>query len=199
MQKKNNMFKIKDITIFKGKKAKQGPVHTMNITIGHLINVFKPKTFHDKYSYIGSVPWNEKGGIFKAMEPLIIFMDYKMRPKWCPKWFLRFLYLFGHDNSIVRVRNWKLYNLFNKITKGYQLTDYKTKWEWYDLRISVRACEQIQNLANMIESDYYRKGKKQDLIDSIKYIQPNFDGEYMGIDSLVEYYDNLINENEKDN
>jgi hypothetical protein len=189
------MNKIKNITIFKGKKAKSGPVHTMNITIGDLVKVFIPKTFHDKYTYIGSVPWNEEGAIFKAMEPLIIFMDYKMRPKWCPKWFLRFLYLFGNDNSIVRVRNWKLNRLFNKITKGYQLTDYKTKWEWYDLRISVRACEQVQDLASMIESTYYRKGKKQDLIEDIKSIEKDFDSGFMSLNDLQEYYDDLIDKN----
>ena len=193
------MNKIKNITIFKGKKAKSGPVHTMNITIGDLVKVFIPKTFHDKYSYIGSVPWNEEGAIFKAMEPLIIFMDYKMRPKWCPKWFLRFLYLFGNDNSIVRVRNWKLNRLFNKITKGYQLTDYKTKWEWYDLRISVRACEQVQDLASMIESTYYRKGKKQDLIEDIKSIEKDFNSGFMSLNDLQEYYDDLIDKNEESN
>ena len=193
------MFKIKNITISKGKKAKSGPVHTMNVTIGDLVKVFRPKTFHDKYTYIGSVPWNEEGDIFKVMEPLIIFMDYKMRPKWCPKWFLRFLHLFGNDNSIVRVRNWKLNRLFNKITKGYQLTDYKTKWEWYDLRISVRACEQVQDLASMIESTYYRKGKKQDLIEDIKSIEKDFDSGFMSLNDLQEYYDDLIDKNEESN
>jgi hypothetical protein len=192
------MFKIKNITIFKGKKAKQGPVHTINITIGDLVKVFIPKTFTDKYSYIGSVPWNEGGSIFKIMEPLIIFMDYKMRPKWCPKLFLRFLHLFGNDNSIVRVRNWKLHRLFNKITKGYQLTDYKTKWEWYDLRISVRGCEQVQDLANMIESTYYRAGVKEQLIEDIKSLEADFNpvNEYMSLNDLQEYYDNLKDKNE---
>ena len=126
-------------------------------------------------------------------------MDYKMRPKWCPKWFLRFLHLFGNDNSIVRVRNWKLNRLFNKITKGYQLTDYKTKWEWYDLRISVRACEQVQDLASMIESTYYRKGKKQDLIEGIKSIEKDFDSGFMSLNDLQEYYDDLIDKNEESN
>lgn len=192
-------MKINNIKVFKGWKAKQGPVRTMDITIGHLIRVFRPKTFYDKYNYIGAVPWNEDGDIFKVMEPLVIFMDYKMRPKWCPKWFLRFLYLFGCDNSIVRVRNWKLYNLFNKITKGYRLMDYKTKWEWYDLRISVVGCDQVQDLAQMIESDFYRKGRRKDLIDEIKSIEPEFNQTYLSLDNLVEYYDKLIEKHEENN
>lgn len=192
-------MKLRNIKLFKGKKAKQGPVHTMNITMGHLIDVFRPKTFYDKYNYIGAVPWIEDGDIFKAMEPLIIFMDYKMRPKWCPKWFLRFLYLFGCDNSIIRVRNWKLYNLFSKITKGYRLMDYKTKWEWYDLRISVVGCDQVQDLAQMIESDFYRKGRRDDLIAAIRANEPEFNATYWSIDKLNEYLDNLLETCEKNN
>jgi len=196
---KKYMFKIKNIIISRGKKAKQGPVHTMNITIGDLLKVFRPKTFNDKYSYIGSVPWNEEGDIFKAIEPLVIFMDYKMRPSWCPKWLLRFLNLFGNDNSIVRVRNWKLHRLFNKITKGYKLVDYKTKWEWYDLRISVRGCEQVQNLSDMIESNFYNKGFRSELLQNIKSIEPKFSSDYMTTNSLKEYYDKLIEKNEESN
>lgn len=191
------MFKIKNITISKGKKAKSGPVHTMDVAISDLIKVFKPKTFSDKYSYIGSVPWNEKGDLFKIMEPLVIFIDYKMRPTWCPKWLLRFLHLFGNDNSIVRVRNWKLHRLFKKITKGYQLTDYKTKWEWYDLRISVRGCEQVNDLADMIETSYFRKGKREELINDIKSIENDFNSEYMSLTGLQEHYDSLTSENEE--
>jgi len=191
------MFKIKNITISKGKKAKSGPVHTRNVTIDDLLKVFIPKTFNDKYSYIGSVPWNEDGDIFKVMEPLVIFIDYKMRPTWCPKWLLRFLHLFGNDNSIVRIRNWKLHRLFNKITKGYMLVDYKTKWEWYDLRISVRGCQQVQDLADMIESTYYRKGRKIDLIGNIKSIEKDFNSDFMCLNDLQEYYDNLIDKNEE--
>lgn len=191
------MFKIKNITISKGKKAKSGPVHTRNVTIDDLVKVFIPKTFNDKYSYIGSVPWNEDGDIFKVMEPLVIFIDYKMRPTWCPKWLLRFLHLFGNDNSIVRIRNWKLHRLFNKITKGYMLVDYKTKWEWYDLRISVRGCQQVQDLADMIESTYYRKGRKIDLIGNIKSIEKDFNSDFMCLNDLQEYYDNLIDKNEE--
>jgi hypothetical protein len=134
------------------------------------------------------------------MEPLIIFMDYKAKPKWCPRWFLRFLHLFGNDNSIVRVRNWTLSNLKRKLTKGIQLTDYKTKWEWYDLRISVYGNEQMQNLADAIEYKFYDDGYRIDLADRIKTLDPKtkYDKGY-SIDSLKNELNRLENKNNINN
>jgi len=178
--------------IFKGKKAKSGSVHTMDITLDHIRAVFFPKTFNEKYKYLGSIPWDEEGDIFKAMEPLVIFMDHKARPKWCPRWFLRFLHLFGNDNSIVRVRNHRLSNLKNKLTKGIMIWDYKTKWEWYDLRISVSGDQQINDLADDIETSFYRKGYRKVILESIKSIEPDFDKDYFSNSKLEEYYESLV-------
>jgi len=175
--KDNRPFKDKAIDFSKSllfwKGRSKGIIHTRDISLDDIRAVFFPKTFHEKYSYLGSVPWNEDGAIFRAMEPLVIFLDYKAKPKWCPRWFLRFLHLFGSDNSIVRVRNWTLHNLERKLTKGIQLTDYKTKWRDYDLRISVYGTEQIQDLAYSIEERYYEKGYRKDLADQIKELDPN--------------------------
>jgi hypothetical protein len=170
--------KIKDIVIFKGKKAKSGPVHTRNIVLDDIREIFFPKDFNEKYGYLGSVPWNEEGDIFKAMEPLVIFMDHKAKPWWCPRWFLRLLHLFGSDKSIVRVRNFKLHNLSRKITKGYMIIDYKTKWTWYDLRISIAGNDQCWNLSHAIEHDFYNKGLAEDLRDELKDLNPS--GDYKG-------------------
>ena len=161
----------KGLLFWRGRK--KGMIHTMDITLNDLRVVFFPKNFYEKYKYLGSVPWNTEGAIFKAMEPLVIFMDYKAKPKYCPRWVLRFLYLFGSDNSIVRVRNRMLYNLKQRLTKGIQLTDYKTKWEYYDLRISVYGTDQIQNLADSIETGFYDAGAREDLANQIKILDPN--------------------------
>jgi hypothetical protein len=177
--------------IFKGKKAKIGPVRTRDITLDDLRAVFFPKTFNEKYKYLGSVPWNEDGDIFKAMEPLVIFMDHKARPKWCPRWFLRYLHLFGNDNSIVRMRNYRLSKLKTKLTGGIMIWDYKTKWEWYDLRISVSADQQISDLADDIEYSFYKKGYKEDLLTAIRKIEPDFDKDYLSNSELAEYLENL--------
>ena len=180
--KKNKFYKpaplkerVKDffqsLLFWKGRR--KGMIHTRDITWEDIRKIFFPRDFYEKYQYLGSVPYNELGPIFEAMEPLVIFMDYKARPWWCPRWFLRFLHLFGNDNSIVRVRNRFLSNLNHKITGYIMLMDYKTKWKDYDLRISVVGDRQVQNLADAIESRYYEVGYREDLADQIKELDPN--------------------------
>lgn len=162
---------MKDIVIFKGKKAKLGPVHTMNITVDHIRAVFFPKDFYETYRYLGSVPSeykNSNNDIFYAMRPLVIYLDYLARPTWCPRWFLRLLHLFGNDNSIVRVRSLRLHNLFNKITKGYGIVDFKTKWTHYDLRISIRGDENAWWLSDAIQEKFYRDGNREEMLKEIK-------------------------------
>ena len=204
MKKEKSKFVFKDTRPFKDKAIdfsqsllfwkgrSKGIIHTRDITLDDLRAVFFPRDFEEKYSYLGSVPWNNEGSIFKAMEPLVIFMDYKAKPKWCPRWFLRFLQLFGNDNSIVRVRNRRLSNLKRKLTKGIQLTDYKTKWYDYDLRISVYGTEQMQDLSDAIEWKFFNKGRRQSLADQIKELDP--DTKYHSgydTDSLKEELDRL--------
>jgi hypothetical protein len=168
------------------KRAKLRPIKLSDIWA-----VFFPADFHQQYRYLGAVPWNTESDIFKAMEPLVIFMDYKARSWWCPKWFLRFLHLFGNDNSIVRVRNLRLHNLHRKITKGIFIWDYKTKWHWYDLRIHVTGDDQIANLAMDIENRFYSKGYRKDIIESIQKIEPDFNKTWMINHELGEYYNKL--------
>jgi hypothetical protein len=182
--KKKSKFEFKDNKPFKDKAIdfsrsllfwkgrEKGIIYTRDITWDDIRAVFFPRDFEEKYSYLGSVPYN-KSVIFEAMEPLVIFMDYKAKPKWCPRWFLRFLHLFGSDNSIVRVRNRTLHNLERRLTKGIQLTDYKTKWYDYDLRISIRGTDQMIDLSDAIEWKFFNKGRRQSLADQIKELDPN--------------------------
>jgi hypothetical protein len=162
---------LQSLLFWRGRK--KGMCHTRDITWDDIRAVFFPKSFYEKYQYLGSVPYNETGPIFEAMEPLVIFMDYKAKPWWCPRWFLRFLHLFGMDNSIVRVRNRFLSKLAEKITGYIMLMDYKTKWQVYDLRISVVGDRQVQNLADAIESRYYEVGYRTDLAEQIKELDPD--------------------------
>jgi hypothetical protein len=172
-------FKEKVIDFFKSlpfwKGRKKGIIHTMDIKWHHIKAVFFPKDFYEKYHYLGSVPWNEEGDIFQAMEPLVIFMDSKAKPWWCPRWFLRFLHLFGNDNSLVRIRNRFWSDLSDRITKGYMIWDYKTKWYHYDLRISVHGNEQMNWLADAIEAKFYRDGRKDDVLAELKKLNPEKD------------------------
>ena len=68
--------------LFKGKKYKY--IHTRDIILDDVRAVFFPKNFCEKFRYLGSVAYRESGKIFKAMEPLVIFMDNKAKPWWCP-------------------------------------------------------------------------------------------------------------------
>jgi hypothetical protein len=168
---KNNKFYVKkpfkqrainfahSLLFWRGRK--KGIIHTRNIEWEDIRYIFAPKNFNEKYGYLG-VGVGEDSYYFKALYPLVLAMDYEAKPKWCPRWFLRFLDVFGNDRSIVRVRNHKLHNLHRKLTKGIRLNDYKTKWQWYDLRISISAPEYLQNLADDIESGFYNRGEKEE-------------------------------------
>jgi hypothetical protein len=159
------------ILFWKGRK--KGIIHTRDIKLDDIRAIFFPKDFYEKYHYLGSVPYKESGDLFKAIYPLVLAMDYEAKPKWCPRWFLRFLHLFGSDNSIVRVRNGFLHDLGRRLTKGILMWDYKTKWTDYDLRISISGPKHLQNLADGIESYFYKEGKSNELVEQIKELDPN--------------------------
>ena len=154
---------------WKGRKKKY--ITTRNLEWDDLRYIFFPKGF-ERYGYLGTQIWNEEGDYFKALYPLVLALDYEAKPKWCPRWFLRFLHVFGADKSIVRVRNWKLNNLLTKLTKGIGFIDWKTKWYDYDLRISIHAPKHLQDLADWIEDGFYSDGRQKELVEQIKALDP---------------------------
>ena len=150
----------------------KGMIYTRNITLDDFRYIFFPKGF-EKYGYLGTQIWDEDGDCFKALYPLVLALDYEAKPKYCPRWFLRFLHVFGSDKSIVRVRNRKLHDLLRRLTKGIAFVDWKTKWSYYDLRISIHGPKHLQDLAEDIESGFYSRGKQEELVEQIKAIDPN--------------------------
>jgi hypothetical protein len=213
--KKTSKFELKDNRPFSVKAQdfaqsllfwrgrKKGIIRTRDLKWDDFRFIFWPRNFTEKYGYLGSVPYdskydsNRKHGlsIFKALLPLVIALDYEAKPKWCPRWVLRFLYVFGDDKSIVRVRNRFLHNLSQKLTKGITLYDYKTKWQDYDLRVSVAAPQYLQDLADDIEYGYYQRGRKEELLSNIKKYEPDFN-RLMDNKGLSEYLDQLIEKNQ---
>ena len=167
-------FKIKDffrsLLFWTGRK--KGMIHTMSIGFKDIRAVFFPKDFAERYSYLGTSVWNEDSIYYRALFPLVLALDYEAKPKWCPRWFLRFLHLFGSDNSVVRVRNRTLHNLEKKLTEHIMFVDWKTKWSDYDLRISIYGPEHLQELAHGIEDRFYSKGRQTELVEQIKAIDP---------------------------
>lgn len=150
----------------------KGMIHTSNIRFKDVWAVFFPKDFGQKYRYLGTSVWREDSEYYKALFPLVLALDYEAKPKWCPRWFLRFLHLFGSDNSVVRVRNRRLHNLSKKLTGGIMFVDWKTKWTNYDLRISIWAPDHLQELASAIEERFYSRGRQTELRDQIIAIDP---------------------------
>jgi hypothetical protein len=168
---KQRMENLKYAILFWRGRSK-GMIYTRNIELDDFRYIFFPKGF-EKYGYLGTQIWDEGGHYFNALYPLVLAMDYEAKPKLCPRWFLRFLHVFGSDKSIVRVRNWTLHDLLRNLTKGIAFVDWKTKWQDYDLRISIHAPKHLQDLAEDIEGGFYSRGAQEELVEQILKLDPN--------------------------
>jgi len=180
---------LESLLFWRGRK--RGMIYTRNIEWDDIREIFFPQSFEEKYGYLGSVPYREDSDLFKAMYPLILAMDYEARPKSCPRWFLRFLHTFGSDKSVVRVRNFRLHNLFKKLTKGIFVWDYKTKWSHYDLRITLSAPKHLQELADDIERGFHKRGRIEEVIGEIKRLDPTAKITNTNLESLEKLYSEL--------
>ena len=158
-------------TILFWKGRKKTYITTRNLEWSDLRYIFFP-TKEDKYGYL-NITFYKDSEFNKVLLPLVLAMDYEAKPKWCPRWFLRFLHVLGNDKSVVRVRNRRLSNLLTKLTKGIGFWDWKTKWSHYDLRISISAPKHLQDLADDIEHGFYSRGKQKELVEQIKALDPD--------------------------
>ena len=186
--------KLKDLgqSLLFWKGRSKGMIHTRDLEWGDLRYIFFPSKL-ERYGYLGITFYKEDSEYYKAIYPLVLAMDYEAKPYWCPRWFLRFLHVFGNDKSIVRVRNRRLSNLHRKLTKGIQFWDWKTKWSHYDLRISISGTKHLQDLATWIESGFYKKGYQNELIERIKKIDPNANTNIISVDYLEKQLEDLEN------
>jgi hypothetical protein len=182
------------ILFWKGRKKKY--ITTRNIELDDFRYIFFPKGF-ERYGYLGTQIWNEGSVYFKALYPLVLALDYEAKPKWCPRWFLRFLHVFGADKSIVRVRNRRLAELLDKLTKGIGFIDWKTKWSDYDLRISIHAHKHLQDLAGWIEDGFYSDGRQKELVEQIKALDPEASIIWGSVSRLEKQLEELENKNDK--
>jgi len=177
------------ILFWKGRKMKY--ITTRNLEWSDIRYIFFPSKW-DKYGYL-NITFYKNSEFNKVLLPLVLAMDYEAKPWWCPRWFLRFLHVFGNDKSLVRVRNRRLHNLHRKLTKGILFWDWKTKWYDYDLRISISGPAHLHNLASWIENGYYKKGYQNELIQKIKKIDPNASTNIISIDYLEKQLEELEN------
>ena len=182
------------ILFWKGRKKKY--ITTRNLEWSDIRYIFFPRKT-EKYGYLNISLHYTSETYCNTLLPLVLAMDYEAKPWWCPRWFLRFLHVFGNDKSLVRVRNRRLHDLHRKLTKGILFWDWKTKWSYYDLRISISAPEHLQNLADWIERGYYTKGYQNELIQKIKEIDPNANVSYINTEYLEKQLEELENTKEK--
>lgn len=183
-------------TILFWKGHKKGYITTRNLEWSDIRYIFFP-TKWDKYGYL-NITFYRESNFTKVLMPLVLAMDYEAKPWWCPRWFLRFLHVFGNDKSLVRVRNFKLHNLHRRLTKGILFWDWKTKWTEYDLRISISGPEHLHNLASWIEHGYYNEGYRAKLMRDIAMYEPDPDAEivFSDIKHLEEQLEKLQNKEE---
>ena len=182
------------ILFWKGRKKKY--ITTRNLEWSDIRYIFFPRKT-EKYGYLNISLHYTSETYCNTLLPLVLAMDYEAKPRWCPRWFLRLLHVFGNDKSLVRVRNRRLHDLHRKLTKGILFWDWKTKWSYYDLRISISAPEHLQNLADWIERGYYTKGYQNELIQKIKEIDPNANVSYINTEYLEKQLEELENTKEK--
>jgi len=178
---------------------KKGMIHTRDLEWSDLRYIFFPSKL-ERYGYMNITFYQEDSPYYRALMPLVLAMDYEAKPKWCPRWFLRFLHVFGDDKSVVRVRNRRLSNLHRKLTKGIQFWDWKTKWYNYDLRISISGPNHLQDLADDIEHGYYSRGRQKELVEQILKLDPNASiiwGSIERFEKQLEELEQAVNTNEK--
>jgi hypothetical protein len=128
---------------------KKGIIHTRNITFKDVKECFFPKPGYE-YDHLGYAYYNinEDGTLSKHDQIIKDFLqqvDAVVKPKYCPRFVLRLLDLFGNDKSIVRVRNWRLHNMFVYLTGGIRITDMK--WKWDTFRIYGSFPDELDKLA----------------------------------------------------
>lgn len=188
------------ILFWKGRKKKY--ITTRNLEWSDLRYILFPAK-DDKYGYL-NITFCKDSEFNKVLLPLVLAMDYEAKPYWCPRWFLRFLHVFGNDKSVVRVRNHRLSDLLTKLTKGIRFWDWKTNgfnccaWSHYDLRISISAPEHLQYLSGWIERGYYLDGRQKELVDEIKAIDKDALIIWGSIERLEKQLEELENkQNEK--
>jgi hypothetical protein len=185
---------VQSMLFWKGRS--KGMIHTRNLQWDDLRYIFFPSKL-ERYGYLGITFDTKDSEYYKALYPLVLAMDYEAKPDWCPRWFLRFLHVFGNDKSIVRVRNHRLSSLHRKLTKGIQFWDWKTKWHQYDLRISISSPKHLQNLASDIEYGFYNRGQQKELVEQILAIDPNAPIIWGSIDRFSKQLEKLENNTNK--
>jgi hypothetical protein len=66
------------------------------------------------------------------------------------------------------------------------------------LRISISAPKHLQHLADAIESDFYSRGRQEELAEQIKELDPNASIIWGDVNRLVKQYNDLLSNKNKE-
>ena len=128
-----------------------------NITYKDIWACFFPKDEWEYYMYLGYVSFLYRQGTkeYELIKNLVKFIEKEAKPFWCPRFVLRLLHLYGNDNSIVRCRSQRLSSWHRKLLGGIFITDMKTKWDSWDIRVYGSFTKEINNKIYETEEKIY--------------------------------------------
>lgn len=128
-----------------------------NITYKDIWVCFFPKDEWEYYMYLGYVSFLYRQGTkeYELIKNLVKFIEKEAKPFWCPRFVLRLLHLYGNDNSIVRCRSQRLSSWHRKLLGGIFITDMKTKWDSWDIRVYGSFTKEINNKIYETEEKIY--------------------------------------------
>lgn len=94
---------------------------------------FFPNEFN-YYSYLGfclNIYVNSKSNEHKLLNTIFKLIDNEAKPKWCPRWFLRLLNLFGNQY----IKNKRISGVLNGLLKGIRITNISTRHHNNDIKL----------------------------------------------------------------
>lgn len=129
------------------------PAQMFPITFKRVWDCFFPKTKWEYYAYLGYIDFLYKEGTkeYDLVKELVEYIDYKAKPIWCPRFLLRLIHMYGNDSSIVRCRSQIVSRWHRRLLKGIFITDMKTKWNRWDVRVYGSFTDDIYNRIDQLE------------------------------------------------
>lgn len=116
-------------------------------------NCFFPNTFN-YYSYLGfslNIYPDKKSNEHKLLDTIFKLIDNEAKPKWCPRWVLRLLNLFGNV-----YKNKRIGMVLNGLLKGIYITNIKTKWHTHDIKVYGRFPDPLDCWIVELQNEIFR-------------------------------------------
>jgi len=119
---------------------------------------FFPNEFN-YYSYLGfclNIYVNSKSNEHKLLNTIFKLIDNEAKPKWCPRWFLRLLNLFGNQY----IKNKRISGVLNGLLKGIRIANIRTKYHTNDISIDGTFPDPLDCWIKGLEDEIFRLKSK---------------------------------------